>query len=216
MEPTAQLEQQAIELAMKAAWDQAIDINQKILQLEPENDAALNRLAKANWEKGELVKAKKIYQKVLKLDPHNIIANKNLARLADQRKPNANQNHRPLSQGATNFIEEPGRTKVVKLIRLASASTLSQIDSGDELKLMPKNRTISVVDHQKTYLGRIPDDLSHRLIKLISGGNQYRVFAKAADRQNLEVFINETKRAEKFRNLPSFTDHPRNANSPRR
>ena len=205
MESTAQLEQQAISAAMKGAWDLAIEINQKILKLDPENITALNRLAKAFWEKSDLDKAKQTFKKVLALDPYNVIANKNLQRLADQKKAKVKTPGPANHSQRVSFLEEPGRTKVVKLIHLAATEILSQANNGDEVFLSPKERSISVTNDRKVYLGRVPDDLSHRLLALIKGGNEYQVFVKAADRQNLEVFIQETKRAPRLRNQPSFT-----------
>lgn len=213
MEETVQLEQQAIKAAMKGAWDQAIELNRKILKLEPENTAALNRLARAFWEKGNLASSKKHYRKVLSIDRYNTIASKNLKRLADQKiaKPKK-EAQKKTTEGAV-FLEEPGKTKVVKLVRLTSPNVLSELDSGDEVLLAPKTHAISVTSADKTYLGKIPDDLSHRLLRLIKGGNQYQAFVKAVDRQNLEIFIREIKRAPKYHNFPSFTSGSAFANN---
>lgn len=205
MENTALLEQQAIKAAMKGAWDQAIEFNQKILKLETKNVAALNRLARAFWEKGNLASAKKTYRQVLSIDRYNTIASKNLKRLADQRKIQPKKETQKKTTEGAVFLEEPGKTKVVKLIRLASPKTLSELDSADEILLEPKTHAVSITNTDGSYLGTIPDDLSHRLLRLIKGGNQYQAFVKAVDRQNLEIFIRETKRAPKFHNLPSFT-----------
>jgi len=195
------IELQAVRAATKGAWDQAIELNQKILKNSPENISALNRLAKAFCEKGNQIDARKTYQKLIKIDTHNVIANKNISRLTGQKKTRLQGNCR----SKVSFLEEPGRTKVVKLIRLAAADILSQLDNGDEVFLSPKKRSLSITNQAKIYLGRIPDDLSFRLLKLIKGGNQYQAFVKDIDRQHLEIFIEETKRTPKFRNLPSFT-----------
>lgn len=209
MENTALLEQKAIKAAMNGAWDQAIELNQKILKLEPENTAALNRLARAFWEKGNLESARKTYRQVLSIDSYNIIASKNLKRLADHQKtPSKKEIKKKTAEGAI-FLEEPGKTKVVKLIRLASPEVLSTLDSADEVLLAPKTHAISVTSSDNTYLGTVPDDLSHRLLRLIKGGNQYQAFVKAVDRQNLEIFIREIKRAPKFHSIPSFTPYLR-------
>lgn len=202
---TSLLEKQAIKAAMKRAWDQAIELNQKILETEPKNIAALNRLARAFWEKGNFALAEKTYHQTLAIDRYNPIAKKNLRRLADQEKTSLKSKVKKGEAEGAIFLEEPGKTKVVKLVRLASPSVLSELDSADEVLLSPKKYTISITSTDGTYLGTIPDDLSHRLLRFIKGGNQYQAFVKTVDRQNLEIFIRETKRAPKFRNLPSFT-----------
>lgn len=201
MEEAALLERQAIKAALKGAWEQAIEVNQKILKLNPKNMAALNRLGQAFWKAGNLDAAKKSYQKVLKVDRYNTIATKNLKRLGDQKKA-APQKGNPKQVA---FLEEPGRTKIVKLVRLAGPAALSELNSGDELLLEPKRHIISVTTPDKTYLGSLPDDLSHRLLRFLKGGNQYQVLVKSVERQTLEVFIREEKRAKKFANVPSFT-----------
>jgi tetratricopeptide (TPR) repeat protein len=205
MEETALLEKQAVQAAMKGAWDQAIELNQKILKLEPKNTAALNRLGRAFWEKGNLASAQKSYRQVLTFDRYNTIASKSLKRLADQEKTQPKKTVVKKTTRGTIFLEEPGKTKVVKLVRLASPEVLANLDSADEVLLVPKRHAISVTDTEKTYLGTIPDDLSHRLLHFIKGGNEYEAFVKTVDRQKLEIFIQETKRAAKFLNLPSFT-----------
>lgn len=195
---------------MQGAWDQAVKLNQKILKLEPKNTAALNRLARAFWEKGNLASARKIYRQVLSIDRYNPIASKNLKRLADQKKAPPQKVAKKKAEGALNaqgtiFLEEPGKTKIVKLVRLASPAVLSGLDSTDKVLLAPKKHTISVTSPDGTYLGTMPDDLSHRLLRFIKGGNQYQAFVKAVDRQHLEIFIRETKRAAKFAHSPSFS-----------
>lgn len=73
-----QLHKQAIEAAITCKWENAIDLNQKILQFEPQNTEVLNRLAKAFFETGNYSQAKKVYTQVLEIDPYNTIAEKKL------------------------------------------------------------------------------------------------------------------------------------------
>ena len=181
-----------------------IELNKKILEGNPENIASLNRLARAQWEIGKLQLAKKTYQKVIRLDAHNCIANKNLSRLADQQKPCPPPSPGGNTTNARIFLEEPGKTKVVKLVRLASPETLSGYDSGDEVYLVPKKLVISVCSGENIYLGSIPDDLSRYLMGLIKAGNCYQAFIRFIDRQSLEVLIRETKRSPKKQHHPSF------------
>lgn len=207
------LEKKAIKAAMKGAWDQAIEFNQKILKLEPTNAAAFNRLGRAYGEKGHLADAKKSFDRVLKIDPYNTIAIKNLQRLADQSKTSTKKTPNPPKNNGVLFLEEPGKTKIVKLVRLADPKVLAHLDSADEVFLVPKQHTISVADIEKTYLGAIPDDLSHRLLPFMKGGNEYEACVKTVDRQSLEIFIKETKRVPKFLNRPSFISPLISANS---
>lgn len=196
------LEKQAVLAAIKGNWQEAVELNRQLIKESPRNIAALNRLARAYWELGKSEQAQKTYRKVLTLDPYNSIATKNLQRLVKKRK---RLKKKKIDYPDNLFLEEPGKTKTIKLIRLASAEALSEISNGQPIKLEPKKRAISVTSEDKIYLGTIPDDLSLRLIKLIKGGNRYQAFVKAVDRQNLEIFVREIFRSKRFRNLPSFS-----------
>lgn len=198
---TDDLEKQAIQAAIKGSWQQAVELNRQLIKENPKNTPALNRLARAYWELGKTDQAQKTYRHVLTLDPYNSIATKNLQRLVRKRKKLTKKKIIYLSN---LFLEEPGKTKTIKLIRLASAEILSELSNGQPVKLEAKKRTISVTSEDKIYLGTIPDDLSLRLIKFIKGGNRYQAFVKAVDRKNLEIFIREIFRSKHFRNLPSF------------
>ncbi len=202
---TTALEEQAIKAALNQDWGKAIEINKKILEESPQNIPALNRLGRAYWEAGKIAQASQTYKKVLKFDRLNPIANKNLQRLARSgQNKNKREKKTPFVTSGQIFLEEPGKTKIVKLVRLAPPSVLAQLDNADPLRLVAKKRSISVVSEDNTYLGTLPEDLSLRLIKLIKGGNQYQAFVKNVDHQKLEIFIREVFRAKKFLNSPSF------------
>jgi tetratricopeptide (TPR) repeat protein len=75
-----QLTEQAIAAATAAEWEQAADLNKRILEMGGDSEAE-NRLAKAYWEMGELAQAREHYQAALALDPTNRIAERNISRL---------------------------------------------------------------------------------------------------------------------------------------
>jgi hypothetical protein len=196
------LEKQAVQAAIKGTWQKAVTLNRQLIKNNPKNVAALNRLARAYWELDQINEAQKTYRQVLRLDTYNAIALKNLDRLVKKKKKKTLAKKPFVSSHL--FLEEPGKTKTIKLIRLASSEVLSDLSHGQPVLLEPKNRNISVLSEDRLYLGTIPDDLSSRLIKLIKGGNRYQAFIKAVDRQQLEIFIRETFRSKRFHNLPSF------------
>lgn len=201
---TAKLEQQAIDSASQGVWNKAIKLNQEILRVEPENIAALNRLAKAFLESGQHSKSIKTYKKVLSIDRYNPIAEKNIQRLEKSKSTTAKEKsgNNPLILGL--FLEEPGKTKVVKLLRLTSPEILAEMDCGDNVCLVPQKRFIIVKNGNGEYIGRLPDDISYRLTCLIKGGNRYQANILGVERQSLEIFIREIFRSQKLRNLSSF------------
>ncbi len=80
------LAQKAIAAALKASWKDAVNLNKQILKKDSKDVDALNRLARAFSEVGEIIKAKKTAKKVINIDPHNTIATKALAKWKELRK----------------------------------------------------------------------------------------------------------------------------------
>lgn len=208
-----QLHSQAIQAALTANWEEALTLNESILVNEPESIDALNRLARAYFEIGDLVKSKKYYESSLKVDPFNQIAAKFLKRIEScSKKGKTTRKDRSSANGFSsfnldNFIEEPGKTKLVALIKVAEPQRLSILSPGEIVKLVAKNRSIVVFDMDDHYLGALPDDVGHRLLRFIRGGNKYQVLIKNVKTNGLSVLIRETHRSVRFKNQPSFLDN---------
>jgi len=195
------LAQEAISAALNGNWEQAKDINEKIVDDDADNADALNRLARAYAELGNLQKAKSTCQKVLKVDPFNTIALKSLEKWKTLKKGDTYVS-RP-SQPQT-FLEEPGKTKVVSLLFLGDPKLLAKLDTGDEVLLDTHSHRVSITTSDNKYVGRVPDDLSARLRKLTKLGNEYKAFVKSVSTNDIKVFIRETKRIKKLADVPSF------------
>ena len=76
--------EEAVELAIRGCWEEAVVVNQGIIEGTPSDVGAYNRLGKALFELGELNRAEEAYSTSLKLEPANAIAVKNLARLRER------------------------------------------------------------------------------------------------------------------------------------
>ncbi|MBI4999506.1 tetratricopeptide repeat protein [Candidatus Gottesmanbacteria bacterium] len=194
----------AIDAALTNNWQEAIKTNLAILAGNPTDVEALNRLARAHKEAGELQQARQTYRKVLKLDRFNPIAQKNLKLLEALPKSFKKRDSNFNSCQPQIFLEEPGKTKVVNLVNLAPASALLPLSAGAQTNLLIKRRAVTVVDTNGVYLGALPDDLSAKLIKFIKGGNRYEVFIKTVGKNSLSVFIKEIYRTPRFKNQPTF------------
>ncbi len=193
------LKTQAIQTALQGDWNAAVTLNQMLLEEDPNDIDALNRLAFAKASLGNLKEAKNTYQKVLMIDGTNPIALKNLQRLSGA-------SGKPLPTLHVNnvFIEEPGKTKVIELINIADKKVISPLRNGEHLSLAVKRMKIFVHDSQKQYIGMLPDDIGNRLIKFIDGGNHYEAYVKTVTNSKVILLIKEVKRAPKFKNQPSF------------
>ena len=176
------LPQEAIDLALKRKWAEAIKVNLQILKNYPDDIDTLNRLSRAYYEHGDIIKARKTSLSVLKIDPGNNIAIK----ATEKYKSAAKNKSKANKKGDQNidpsvFIEEPGKTKITNLINVGSVNTCSCLDSGDEIFLVTHTHKVSITNSDGKYIGRLPDDLSAKLRRFIKGGNEYRVFVKSVE-----------------------------------
>lgn len=204
------LAQEAIAAALNNNWSHALKVNERLLSRDESNVEALNRMARAQACLGLMPKAIKTYKKVLLIDPFNIIALKNIEKLSKSNgtflvPPNGTNNgQNPPINISKVFLDEPGRTKLINLLNLAPPSILAGLNCGDKLEINPKNHSISVCLENGTYLGAFPDDLAHRLISFISGGNKYEAYVRSNTTKSLTIFVREVERSEKFGNQPTF------------
>ena len=191
------LEIKAISAAKKGDWEQAIHFNQAILQKKPDDIGALNRTGFAELQRQNISQATEFFQRVLSLEKTNPIALRQL--------DNINRNHIIAPEFASeNFVEEPSKSKIIGLLRLANKDILEKLVVGQELNLRPKSRFISVETLDKVYLGSLPEDISLRLSKLIERGNRYSCLLHSASSKHCTVFIREIYQDPANRGLHSF------------
>ena len=196
------LAQEAISKALSGDWKEAVSLNKKILSGKPKDTAALNRLARAYAELGNYPSAKNHAKKVLKIDPFNQIANKALEKWSGLKKGDTGA-----SKGVAKeaFIEEPGKTKITPLLHLGSETTVASLDAGDEVEISTSNHRVSINTLDGKYIGRLSDDLSARLRKLIKHGNKYEAFIKSSNKDDVKVFLKEKERAAELSDVASFS-----------
>lgn len=203
------LHKRAIDAAISCNWQNAILLNQQILEKEPSNTEVLNRLAKAHFETGSYSQARKIYNQVLEIDPYNTIAQKNLKKVASLKKDGINLTSQSMSLSPSMFLEEPGVTALVNLVKVAEPQKLLKLSPGTVVNLVPKKRSVSVTDSGNIYLGAFPDDSAFHLLRLLKGGNKYISIIKSVKPNGLTVLIREVYRSKKFKNQASFLDDTR-------
>lgn len=196
------LAQQAVSSALKGNWSKALELNKFILKKYPKDIDSLNRLARAYAELGKMKQARLNAKKVLKIDPYNPIAKKSLEKWKGLKKGET------ITSGPSSakaFLEEPGKTKLVSLLHLGSENILAKLDAGDEVKINPHAHRVSIITLGGEYIGRLTDDLSARIRELIKFGNEYVAFIKSANKNEVKVFLKETKRSPKLSDIPSFS-----------
>lgn len=198
MKKYATLVQEAISAAKNQDWEEAVEINTELLSRSENDLGAMNRLGLAYMHLKKPVKARQAFKAVLEKDKSNLIARKHLANLKNKSVATA-----PLSN--TYFIEEPGKTKITELHRLARKDVLSKLRVGQTCKIfVKKDKYISVETEDGKYIGALPDDLSYRLNKLIRRGNEYACLIHSFADNNCSVHLREVRTSPKNKHLQSF------------
>ncbi len=184
------LRTQAISAAKNTDWQTAVAANQEIIEINPADIAAYNRLGMSFLQLGNPKQATIAFKEVLKIDATNPIAKKQLERISRK------EEIAPPQFTRTQFIEEPGKSKICTLHRLAGRNVLEVLRSGQACQLKPKSRYISVETTDGHYIGALPDDISYRLSNLIASGNLYECVVYTVSKTDCSVFVRE-----KYRNL---------------
>src|SRR5919205_3422106 len=157
---------QAIVLASKNRWQEAVDLNREILDMFPNEVDAFNRLGKALTELGRYAEARDAYARAVKIDPLNGIATKNLQRLGKLAAEGAAAPP-PSPVDPRLFIEESGKTTVTQLTDVRRSEAAAKLSAGDQLRLDRRGNQIVVVDLTGQEIGRIEPKLEQDLIRLL-------------------------------------------------
>lgn len=199
-----ELAQRAVRAALRGDWKEAKTLNEALLKLEEDKADTLCRLARAYLELGKQTKALSTYKKVLSVDPYNLIAQKAVDRLEKLKdSKNHTNNHNSHTASPTAFLEEPGKTKTATLIHMGSSEVVATLSVGQEVKLVPGVHRVSVETPDGDFIGRLPDDLSRRIISLSKAGTQYETIIRSTSPQ-VRVFIREVARGTSVCDIPSF------------
>lgn len=192
----------AIQEALHQNWAEAVKLNKTILANTPDQIDALNRLGFAYFNLGKLKEAKSTFTKVLKVDPYNRIATNNLKKITHGTACETGS-HTLISPML--FLEEPGKTKCVDCINVASQQIIGTLTAGQEMVFKFKKHSVDIRSLQGTYIGALPDDLAFRLIKYTGGGNRYSVYIKGITKSCVSLFIREIKRGKRYQHQASFS-----------
>jgi tetratricopeptide (TPR) repeat protein len=203
---------EATALALNSRWEEAAAANRSIIELFPDDIEAHNRLGKALTELGRYAEAWEAYNRVLEIDPCNIIADRNLSRLS-QLKQARPEPKKTQELDPSLFVEEAGKTALVKLHRPAPKEVLTRMSAGDQVYLRVAGNRLIAENGDGEYLGEIEPRLGLRLIQLMSGGNRYQAAMATSGSEDGKVIIKEAFQDPSQAGRPSFP--PRVADSSR-
>ncbi len=189
-----QRSKEAIDLAMQARWQEAVTVNEELIQSFPDDVDTYNRLGRAYMELGKYSKAKDAYHKTVKLEPYNAIANRNLRRLADLKE--TPKSH--MAQVETDkvepeqFIEEIGKAGVVTLTDLAPKEKRALTVAGDKAIVKLDGSYMVAESAHGDYLGKVEPKQATRLIRLMMGGNKYSAVVVKSTADGMTIMVRET------------------------
>jgi hypothetical protein len=185
------LEDEAISLARESRWEEAAAKNRELLTYFPRDVSAMNRLGKALSELGQYGEAKRAYAEALDIDPANAIARKNVERLSQVREETGNVRSTERTDPRL-FIEEPGKTGFTDLVDLAPPDVVAKLTAGDQVYLQREGNALYAQSASGERLGRIEPRLASRLVKFMSGGNQYAAGIAEMRDHVVRLIIKET------------------------
>lgn len=201
------LQEHAIELASNNRWEEAVDINRKILSISEDPDT-YNRLGKALMELGQYSAALDTYQQTLRLNPTNSIARKNIARLEalvsrgiEQTTPTQNTRQQV---DLRLFITETGRTVLTTLVDIPRSPAVEALTTGEKVEFRIEGRNVIVLDADDNVIGQLEPKLSQRLSELMNGGNRYVAAIAQSDPRQLRLLIREIYQDPSQRGRISF------------
>ncbi|ACZ41879.1 TPR repeat-containing protein [Thermobaculum terrenum ATCC BAA-798] len=194
----ARLTDRAIDLSEQGKWQEAIEVNQKILEIDPRDVSAHNRIGRAYNEMGRLKEALQAYNETLKIDPANAIAKRNAARIQASIDALGQEEIEPTDNGPVNvrtFVMQPGRSGVVTLEDTPDLTEFATLMPGDPLQMSVDGPYLRVFTISGKYLGVVPADRANRLIQLMAHGNKYSVTVMHISQDSVQVIISETYRS---------------------
>jgi tetratricopeptide (TPR) repeat protein len=200
------LQEQAIDLASSNRWDEAVEVNQKLIEISPDAET-FNRLGKAYMELARYTEAHDAYQQTLRIAPGNVIARKQAGRLeALLSVGNGDLPAKEVRQQVDLrlFITETGKTGITTLIDVPRTPAVDALAVGEKVEIKADGRSLQVFDVEGNNLGRVEPKLGQRLAELITGGNRYTAAVAQTEGRQVRVLIRETFQDPSQRDKISF------------
>jgi tetratricopeptide (TPR) repeat protein len=203
-----QLGEEARKAAFEGSWEEAVTLNQQIIEQFEKDADAYNRLGRAYISLGNLDEAKDANTKALRAYPANLIARRNLQRLEILRglggKSVAGVTRPGPMPRTSAFLEEVGRTWVDELVNPGDLQLLAEISSGEQLQLSEEGERLVVRRANGDRMGEVEPKTGRRVLDLMSSGNRYEIFALGLSGQTLRIILREIFRDPSIATTVSF------------
>jgi tetratricopeptide (TPR) repeat protein len=208
--------EQAVAAALEADWTRAAELNAKILEASPDDVEARNRLGRAYIEQGKLEEARAAFAEVIKAEPYNSIAIRNAQRVSQLIEHKSKANVTTSKTQPRLFIEDMGKTGILRLINPAPPHIIAKYSPGAEAQLREQEGLLAVHARDGELLGFLEPKVGRRLIDMIRTGNQYVAAIVSNDQANARVAIREIFQSAENASRISFPGHHRPAETKER
>jgi tetratricopeptide (TPR) repeat protein len=202
--PHHNLENQAVDAAIRGDWAKAVEANAEMLKKNKENIPTLLRLGFAYLQLKKYDESLTIYKRVLKIQPQNAIAGDYVEKIDLRKKDTKVGSTTSVILDSNIFIELPGKTKAVSLSQLGQKSTLAKLMIGEEVYLFIRKHHVEIRTESDEYIGVLPDDVGVRLMYFLENESEYQIYIQEATLSNIIVFIREISKGKKVERLVSF------------
>jgi tetratricopeptide (TPR) repeat protein len=210
------LAEQAILAALEADWPRAAELNRKIVEASPDDVEGRNRLGRAYIELNRLEEAKAAFTEVLRIEPYNSIALRNQSRVAALLEHKGKPNQTTTRTQPRLFIEDMGKTGILRIINPAPTHVLAKYNPGAECELREQDGLLAVHARDGELVGFLEPKVGRRLIDLLRTGNQYVAALVSTDPQNPRIAIREIFSSAENASRISFPGHHRPAETKER
>lgn len=205
------LAKSAIEAALNNNWKEAVKLNLSLLKLYPQDVEALNRLARAFLESRKINKARSIYKMVLSIDPYNSIANRNIKKLTELKlkdlKSQPNLQTQNGAQVADIFLEEPGKTKILKVIGNHSSRRTATLRTADPVILKSKHNRVLVLNLRGQIIGELEEEWGKKISKAIRFGSKFEALVISVNAEVMgpvSILVREVEHSPKLKDQIIF------------
>ncbi len=193
----------AIALAMESRWQEALMMNQALVERHGPDESAYNRIGKAQTELGNLDLALEAYSKTIELNPLNVIAQNNARKIAAMLETSETVATTTTVPDVDLFAEEPGKSALSILVPSKRVVGVAMAP-GDVVELDVSDTRLEVRTGRGVLIGEVDVKLAHRLVPLIEKGNRYTAAVARADNSRIEIMIREEFQSEENAGTPSF------------
>jgi tetratricopeptide (TPR) repeat protein len=198
-----QAAEEAVQLALASRWEEALAVNDRLLERFGPDVETCNRRGKALWELGRLDQALAAYEETLRINPNNQIAARQAAKARELRGAAGAVTPVSASVDVIVFTDEPGKSAITRLI-LAGGVAPASVAPGDPIKVEVGHDAVAVRTMRGLDLGGVEPRLSQRILRLSKRGNRYAGAVTHVDGNGVQVILREVYQAPELAGTNSF------------